>query len=460
MADQSPPTMPAEDMERAQHQAMRLRMLTGRWGPDLERALEAHIPAARRATWGQGNRSRNPYRTLCSQVGGALYHSPPQLRGDAGPIEALDAAGYWQHMLTQSTYLVGLRELFIRQDVVDGRIIARPVDPSLLVLRGSAAEPDVPLYVAEAQVRTRRGERTWCWEEIDIRDPQRPSHRVLSPDKREDWTAELLPGITEYQYQDDEGVFLPGVLYHAERTGQMWDAWYGSEVVYGSLDAAVLSTFWMHGFKSASFSTVLLMNGTLPGAEEDGERRTIYVEPGSFIECSSSEEGVQPQALQLQAGFDALKAIEAIGSFVAAFAAYAGVSEADILRTGGDARSGLSLAISRDGLRQAQARHAPQLRRGDLAAVRLASRLLNRATGTRHATTGYAIEYPSLPMSSDELRARREELEAMQRMGLLSPVDAYLRLHPGVTRDQAIAELQRIRQESVLYGSTPTAPRI
>ena len=83
--------------------------------------------------------------------------------------------------------------------------------------------------------------------------------------------------------------------------------------------------------------------------------------------------------------------------------------------------------------------------------------MLNAATGTNYPESGYAIEYPSLPLSEGEVKSQREDILAKRAAGLLSTVDAFMRLHPGITREQTVIELQRIQRENAMFPG-PAAP--
>ncbi|HYF56570.1 MAG TPA: hypothetical protein VEA41_20115, partial [Salinarimonas sp.] len=322
----------------------------------------------------------------------------------------------------------------------------------------------VPALIEEIQRRVRPDTRksVWCWESLDVRDLDNPAHRILSADRKEDLT-ELFLGSdksgSNYQYRDaTDRPFLPIPMYHAERTGKLWDSFYGLEAVLGTLTVGVLLTFWIHGVKDGSFATVYLVNGRVTGAEietpEGARQQVISAEPGSVIEVAPIEEGLQPTVIQVQPGMDPEKLMSAIGMFEAGLAEYAGVSAADLVRTGADPRSGVSLSISREGLRAAQARAAPQLRRGDAELLATAAKVLNRAKGTAYPESGYSPTYPALPLSSAEVAALREDILAKVAAGLESKVDGYMRLHPGTDRDQAIAQLKRIALENAMFPGT------
>jgi len=461
------PRLPGKDNQRrAEHQSLRMRLLRGRWAEDLEQALRMHVREDRLGVWGIGEMSRNPFRSISSQVGGALYHAPGQLRGPTGTEDlasAMERAGYWQVMQRQSTDLVGLRDVIMRIDWTErGGLLYRPIDNDAVVVYALPEAPDVPVKVEELQLRHKPGkpeEPAWCWEILDITDLDNPVHQILSADRKEDWSVLLEREDGEgYPYVYEGVPFLPVVMHHAERTGELWDTYYGVETVLGTLTVAVLLTFWVHGFKDGSFATVLLINGTVRDVEIEGvdgsRRKLISTEPGSIVEVGPIDEGAgQPTAVQLQPGFDPEKAMMAIGDFGQGLAEYAGVSPADLVRTGADPRSGVSLSISREGLRDAQRRMGPQLRRGDLEASTITAKVLNVFAGASLPVEGFSLSYPSLPLSAGERKAQTDDYISKIDAGLMSPVDAYMNLHPGTTREDAKTELARIRREKAEFGA-------
>lgn len=460
-------------------------MLNGEWAEDLEEALRRHIPEDRRSAWGMAELSRNPFRSCASQVGGVLYQSPPEPRGAGATgselVQRVGDGGYWQLQQRGSTDLVGLRETLVRVDYSErGGLIHRPISPADAFVEAVPESPDEPALIEHAELRCnpQDGSPLWTWERLDTRDPMLPVHRILSADRKQDLTSVFLGGSKSgenYQYRGaGSRPYLPVVMYHAERTGRLWDHLFGLEAVLGSLTMGVLLTFWVHGLKDGSFVTIALVNGKISGLEvrnADGSvsrTNVISVEPGSFVEVAPIEPGVQPSVVPLQAGFDPLKVMEAIGLFESGLAEYAGVSPADLVRTGADPRSGASLSISREGLRSSQGRFEPQLRRGDLAVLSTSAKVLNSATGSAYPETGYSIQYPALPLSAAETEALRRDLLEKEAAGLISKVDAYRRLNPGISRDQAIAELARIAVDKALIeratrrlmdtGGFPAAP--
>lgn len=473
------PLLPECDRKRAEHQALRERLLDGGWGDDLEKALAKHIDPSRRTVWGIPEMSRNTFRSVSSQVGGVLYRTLPPVRGETGSdelIKAITKAGFWELQQYASTKLVGLRESVVRVDWSKrGGLLHRAIPNELVYVEALPEAPDVPVLIEEIQSRRdpKTGKEAWCWECIDTTDLENPTHRILSADRKEDWTAACLGGDksgANFQYRDSRGeAYMPAVMYHAERTGRLWNAFYGLETVLGTLTMGVLLTFWVHGIKDGSFATVVVVSGRVVGLEISGPGGTnrtqiLSTEPGAIIEVAPSDEGVQPQIIQLEPGFDPEKLMNAIGMFESGLCEFAGISGSDLVRTGADPRSGVSLSIQNSGLRTAMGRMEPGLRRGDLAVIETSAKILNGATGTNYPESGYAIEYPSLPLSDAEKKAQLEMALDKQAAGLASVIDNYMELHPGVGRDFAIADLKRIQAENEMFrtpdpaSTAPTDP--
>jgi hypothetical protein len=447
-------------------------MLFGRWHEDLERAIAMHVDPTRQAAWGVPDLSSNVFRSVTKQLS-CLYDRPPVLDHPEGSEQAqalaqvVNDAGLWPLMTRVGTWVIGCREYGVRVHATEeGELLYRPVSPDRLVLGASPDRPDVPVYVKELRLRKRpsTGAYEWTWNVLDISDPMFPSERVLLADARgmegEDLSWEYLGGFHQgdsYPYRDAAGKpVLPFVLYHAERHGGLWDAFEGSEVVYGSLTAAVLFSFYVHAIRDASWPQRYAVGVTVAGMGIEGtgkeRRRGIATDPASILMFQPDGE-LQPQLGQFTAGADAADLLESISSFEQRVAEYAGVSPADLQRLGGTARSGYAIAITNAGKREAQRKYEPQFRASDVELMRVSAILLNRATGSSLPESGYTIRYQSIPMSDGERDSARKDILEKIEAGLMSKVDAYLELHPGITRARALEELQRIQRENVLFMS-------
>jgi hypothetical protein len=438
-----------DDMQRAEHSALRHRMTHGTWSTDLEEALRAHVSLERRQAWGVQDMTSNVFKSVTSQVGGVPYDSAPTITGPQGAEDLtqvgglLDKSGVWQLQQRTCEDLVATREMFVRASYDEaGGLVFTPYAPHLVYAEASPLAPDRPRKVALLDERELPdGTEMWTWEEWNLDDDGAPSWGIYSASdgKREDLTklystAPSAQRGKDYGWMVGQDPYIPGVLYHAAKTGRLWDPWYGIEAVAGSLTLAVLNTFWVHCLRDASFLTVLLVGGVPAGIKVSNRNGQTYhylpLEPGTInlVERQPKFEG-QVTAIQLQPGSDPLKLIEAIQVFEGRVAVYAGVQHSDITRTSGDPRSGVALAISQHGLRSAQRRIEPQLRRGDTELIEVGAKLCVQ-NGRPYPLSGYSISYTSLPLSPEEITARDASIQRRLSLGLLTEVDALREYHP------------------------------
>jgi hypothetical protein len=460
-----------DDMQRADHSALRYRMTHGTWAEDLENALAAHISLERRQAWGVQDMTSNVFKSVTSQVGGVPYDSAPTVTGAAGSEGLvgvgglLDKSGIWQLQQRTCEDLVACREMFVRADYsAAGGLVFTPYAPHRVFVEADPRAPDRPRKVALLDERELNGEEVWTWEEWNLDAENGPSWGIYSASdgERTDLTSKFSDSASaqrgkNYGWMVGDVPYIPGVLYHAAKTGRLWDPWYGIEAVAGSLTLAVLNTFWVHCLRDASFLTVLLVGGVPAGIKISNRAGQTYhylpLEPGTInlVERQPKFEG-QVTAIQLQPGSDPLKLIEAIQVFEGRVAVYAGVQHSDITRTSGDPRSGVALAISQHGLRSAQRRLEPQLRRGDTELIEVAARLCVQ-NGLAVPLSGYSISYTSLPLSPEEIAARDTSIQRRLGMGLLTEVDALREYHPEWDDARLIKYLSQAKAERSVRAS-------
>lgn len=464
------------DDKRWDHSALRRRMLSGLWEADLEKSIANHVHSARAQAWGVPDQSSNVFCSIVTQLA-ALYDRRPHVTNTAGaealtaPGGLLDQAGLWPLMPRFQSNTLGMREMLMRATHADGQLQYRPVTPDRFVAWSRSENPSKMTGFKELRIRTdpSKGESVWTWDLVDITDPKNPVYKVLDIGKdgeEVDATRKYLGAFLKktrksslsgdnYPIRDAAGTpRLDGVLYHAQAVGDtLWDAWHGCEVVYGSLKASVLWTFFGHAVLDASWPQRYAANAKVSGvsvedAGEAGRRQSVPADPAMILIFQVLEEqGGQPIIGQWEpaANIDAL--FSAIGQYESRLAEFANVSPADIQRLSGEARSGYAIAITNEGKRSAQRRFEPQFRRGDIELMELSAILVNRATGSTLPETGYGVAYKALPLSAAERKAVLETIGLKVEQGLMSKIDAYMELHPGVSREEAIKELVRIRQD-------------
>jgi len=466
---------------RWEHSALRRRLLTGLWEQDLEDELLRHLPTDRREALGPSDLSSCAIEQVTRQLA-MLYHSEPNVTGD-GDISALigrdgyvSKAGFFQLMQKVQQMTLGIREMFVRVDVaphVPGEIARVPglsfraVTPDFVIAAASEDAPDIPLYYQELRLRMHpeTGEPIWVWDILDIRNPNDPIFGMFEATPTGDIGAdvsEMYMGHEAmrgeyYPYRSREGVpYLPVVLYHAEKTGQLYTALDAAQLAYGSLTAAVLFSFYVHCVRDNSWPQKYVAGLHLSGLSQlegdlTGRRSAISTDPSSIL-MFQTEPDMQGQPLIGSFTYaDPSQLLDSISKYEYRVATAAGISS-EVLRQSGDPRSGYALSISRDGQREAQRRYAPVFRRADEEMLAKCAMLCNRFLGASLPESGYRVVYTPLGLSPEEMRAQREDIIQKLTAGLISPVDAMQMLNPDLDPIEAKQQLERIRQERAQYS--------
>ncbi len=469
------PNAPTQaDDARWSHTALRRRMLQGTWEQDLEDELYRHLPTDRREAWGPSDLSSNVFEQVNRQLS-VLYTERPQVHNVEGDIEPLQKmvndAGLFPLMQRMQQYTLGMRECIMRIDVnphAEGMTVDYPgiqyriVTPDYVICDASPDLPDKPNYYQELRLRTNKeGKTEWVWDIFDIRDLNNPRFGMykagadgsIGIDVSEDYMGHPAHvGLDSYPYIDSQGrPFLPITMYHAEKTGLLWNTYDQSQLCYGFLQSAVYFTFFGHAMKNASWPQRYAIGVTINGLtalEQDttARRAGIATDPSSILMFQPTED-TQPQIGQFQPGADVHSLLESIAKYEYRVATTSGISPAELQRTSGDPRSGYALAVSRQGQREAQRKYAPVFRMADEELLTKTAILSNRFLNTSLPETGYRIAYKSLPLSPDETRAAREDIVQKLSAGLISPIQAMQIMYPDLSEEQARQELTKIRKE-------------
>jgi hypothetical protein len=469
------PMAPSQaDAARWEHTALRRRMLQGTWEQDLEDELYRHLPSDRREAWGPSDLSSNVFEQVNRQLS-VLYTERPQVHNVEGNIEPLqklvNEAGLFPLMQRMQQYTLGMRECIMRIDVnphAKGMAVDYPgmqyriVTPDYVILDASPDLPDKPNYYQELRMRTNSNyEMEWVWDILDIRDLNNPKFGMykagadgtIGTDVSEEYMGHPAHiGLDSYPYIDRDGrPFLPLTLYHAEKTGMLWNTYDQSQLVYGSLQSAVFFSFFAHSLRDASWPQRYAIGVTLSGLsalDQDvtARRAGIATDPSSILMFQPTED-TQPQIGQFQPGADVHTLLESIAKYEYRVATSSGISPAELQRTSGDPRSGYALAVSRTGQREAQRKFSAVFRSQDIELLTKTAILSNRFLGTDLPEQGYRIAYKSLPLSPDETRAAREDIIAKLNSGLISPIQAMQIMYPDLSEEQARQELTKIRKE-------------
>ena len=472
-----PLALNAGEQARWDHTGLRRRMILGAWAEDLEDELSRHLPPDRREAWGPSDMSSNPFEQITRQLA-VLYHENPavtNMNGDVDPLVGREGlvtkAGLWQLMQRTQQMVIGLREAMIRIDVnphtqnmparVPG-IQYRLVTPDLVYCEAHPDQPDVPVYYQEYRLRKSEKGFVWVADVLDIRDMENPRFGMfeinqdgtLGTDVSEIYMGHPTHEGEGYPYRDANNTpFIPVVMYHAEKTGYLWDPYFGSQMVYGSLTSAVLYSMWTHLVKSASWSQKYVAGLTLAGLSQIDQnsvarRASISTDPSSILVFTQDPDAQgQPMVGSFGIATDPHSLLESIAKYEMRVAMAAGLSPAELSRSNGDPRSGYSLSVSKAGQREAQKKFAPVFRMADEELLAKTAMLSNRFLGTNLPEDGYRVSYHSMPLTPTEMQAQREDIIAKMNAGLISPVTAVMMMYDDMDPKEAREYLLQIRRE-------------
>jgi hypothetical protein len=475
---QPPAPSNPDEAARWEHTRHRRALMEGRWSRLLEDRLQVQLGSVRRMAFGLPAMSSNRFKSVATELA-TLYDAPPDVSHNTagGAVDELCGsngliarAGLWPQMSRFQSMVIALREMWMRVDVEDGRLIYRPVSPDMTIAEADPSRPTTPLAYAEIRLRHYRGDAVWMWDVMDIRNPEAPSYTVrLAKDGGfgDDVTLEVL-GATysgeAYPYRRTDGTpILPVVLYHASLYGdRLFDAWDGIEIYEGSLDLSVLDTYLHHVIRDASYPQRWAIGVRVAGSDmvdggTRGQRVEVVTDPTTILMLDAAMEQ-QPQVGQFQAGADAEKVESVVAALAHRLSVDAGLAPTDLQRTSGSAKSGYAISLSQEGKRTAQRKFVMQFRDADERLVAVSAALYNRAVGTQFPEGGYSVMYREIPLSPEELASRRTHAMEMMEAGLMDRVEA-LRLFGSMTHEDAVARLEQIAlakaAEARMLESTP-----
>lgn len=407
-------------------------------------ALREHIGSVRRAAWGPPDLTANPYLALWEQTA-KLYSQAPRLGGNDALSERVESAGLWSLMQRVQRDTLGLREMGVRVEIIDGEPVYTPLYPDLLEGAARPGKPGQPIVLTE----TRWVEGTgWVRVTWDAR-PGHESYSARTTDG-EDVSDEVLGGLyvgDAYPYRLDGVAVVPVVIYHAAETATLWDAYTGREIVEGSLILSVYLTYFGHVLRNCAWAQRYAAGVEVLGADgvtSDGSsasRREVVTDPATLLLLSSQEGGGQMMIGQWSPPIQPDVLMQSIGMYEERLVESAGL-RLDVTRQSADIRSGYSLAVARDSIREAQRSYEPLFARSDRMLLELTAGLLGMAVEP------IRIVYQGLPESPGERRARVEEITTLRAGGLMSRREAMGRLHPDATDAEIAAALREIDAEA------------
>ena len=403
------------------------------------------VGSTRRQAWGEPDLSANPYLSLWEQTS-RLYAEAPIVIAPVGAEvikPAVESAGLWSLMQRVQRDVLGLREMGVRVEIIEGRPVYTPIFPDLIEAAANPRDPGQPCRLTE----TRWDSTTAQWVRVTW-DAEKPSYSAATVNG-EDVSMSVLGGRFDgdaYPYRVRGVPVVPVVLYHAAETARLWDAWTGQEIVEGSLRLGVFLSFFGHSLYTSSWAQRWAVGVDVSGAGTDSgdgaqaARREVITDPATLL-LLAAQDGAQPMIGQWDPPISPDVLMRAIGMYEERLVESAGL-RLDVTRQSSDIRSGYSLAVARDAIREAQAVYAPLFARSDSRLLALTAALMGV-----EAEGEWTVIHRGLPESPAERRAAIDEVTTLRAGKLLSRLGAFRRLNPDLSESEAKAALAEIDAE-------------
>lgn len=458
--------MPTDDAtrQRVDHQSLRYRILYGHWREDLRSRIVHEVGTTRAEAWGEPDLGANLLLSASSAVA-TLYDYEPSVYHDeptaAARMADLLRDAHWPTLMQRiQRDTIAIREMLIRVDVVGvgrrRRVRLHPVHPHEVEVITDEADPERPVMIRWWRLReVRPGTYAWTADVYDIREGR--ERYAVEDEHGHDVSPEHLSGVEDgrapsggyrgdaYPYRAGGEAILPWVMYHAARTGSVWDWGASCEIVDATLSIGTLWTYWRHLVQTASWPQRYLINGIVAGQSTVGEgedaRRVVVADPAvllRILQDEGSDSG--PRIEQDSTNADPHTLGQAIAAYERRAIALAGLNPADFVRSSGDPRSGYAMAITRDGQREAQRRYEHVFRTADQNLCRMVAALWGGLP-----SEGYRIAYEAIPPTVDELLSMQEYVDREVAAGRMTDVQAYQMLHPEISTEDAVRQIAAIR---------------
>ena len=427
---QTYPTAPDETTAMAwMEQRRRRQMIEGNWERLLYGWLAPMVDRRKLDKWKKLDTSKNLFSSLTSKIS-VLYSRPPVMFRRDGQGEALttltDAvtdAGLWQLAANNQQLTVGLREGAMAVHTAEGadgklRPVYTVIPADHLAARADPSTPDEPHTIYWYRLRSIEGSPLWTRDAYSIEDPERPTMRVES-EAGDDLTKSFpsVPGYNadNWPWRIDGAPFIPIEMYHAVRTGKLFDPYRGIELVDGSLTVAGLWSMWQHIVRDCSHPQRWTFNAELDGVEVKDGVASVVTDPATLLSFSTRA-GQTGSAGQFAPGGDPEAIARAIQMFASDLVAGFDLSPADVKRVH-SSRSGYAIEITKDDQREAQKKFTPTFSRSDVSLLGKTAAMLGLPA------TGWDIRYTGIRATFSERKALIDEYETRAGLGITSPVE-------------------------------------
>lgn len=454
-----------ETTARVEHSRMRRRVMYGFHRGDVLTRMLSQIGSVRQEAWGEPDLTGNPALQVYSQVA-VMYDRDPLRVAPEGLLSMLRADGLDAKMRRVQRDTLALREMAVLVDPTPVGVTFRPIFPDLCNATEFAERPGTLSRLEEY----RKHGGKWVRDVWDVSDPSNPYRRVFTTDSAATDITEMVLGeryegagyVWRKGGADGEPV-IPAVLYHAERAPTLFDPYSYREVFEGTLNICVLLSFYGHIVRNAAWQQKVFIDLEVAGLDVDGtgngSHNGIVTDPSTGLMLRSRPDATNPQALTMASPADPELVLRSISMYERRILQIAGFAQADVAKQNADIRSGYSLAVSRESIREQQAKSESTFRPADVALMAIAGLVANRFHGEAfpEEPDDYRIVYRGIPEEPGEEEARIKAIRARQDAGMIGPITAYREAYPGVPHLEAVIRLAEAASE---VGELDAAVRI
>jgi hypothetical protein len=208
----------------------------------------------------------------------------------------------------------------------------------------------------------------------------------------------------------------------------------------------------------ASHSTAIGINLALPSSPTQGGDGSgtggigvgrMAILPGSLLSLAVEDASTPASIHQLRPAADLVQLRMWAQGQEGRLLTRLGLSADDVKSAADNPTSAGALMIKQAAKQAVSDRMEPFFRDSDLQALALVGAMLGGPT------SGYSISYYRPPTSAEEREAEARADQAELDLGMTSRVQLYMRRHPGVTRDDALAALRRIDADNKALSEDP-----
>lgn len=478
---------PPHERDRVESSDLRHRLATEQTREMVRDYIGLYVSEQRRDQWGPPDISMNTLVMVGQQL------SVPGHYGQAPRVVGPNAAQLSAAMTTQWSvmqyveylaYCMGACAVRVAVVMDHGgyRAALEPVPPCHLWATPSKLDPGRIQTMRRLRVMTRQvGQETrelYVWEEWDLgADGAQPFYRLVEAladgELGDDVTAEFSMDATgqplsalsgeayPWRYASGEA-YLPWVIHRSWDTGDLWNWMRGRGDAEGALRAMMVSSATTAVALNATGKTTIVIDAAPMSTRVEtvgtSAVHTLDAEPGAMVFMRRTDQSMQPTIMEVGA-VDTLPAVSGfLDRVVTRVMNAAGVTLPEASRAGANPMSGVAIALTHDQKRGEQRRAAPLRQRADVAMMHMLAAQL----GLPDADVG--VLYFEIPLTADETRTQLEVDARELETGVVSRVDVMMRRNPGITREQAIAEIVRIARDEaeiarlIAEGSTTPAP--